>query len=422
MKKSFIYICSVFVCLFVFSLELNAASKTCKYTNPFGGEDLTLVFTDISNDYSYYSKRNYVDVETTGKGIFIDPNSSSITSFYVATKPSYSPNTYYVAPGTASFSGKSWVLASSMVNLKVSYSENSCPDLTYSHYIVDNNVNILNDVVVIHGGVDSDCASGYSACKSLNLKENGDAVKVSSCPFEFKIPNSDTKTSLIFTSYSDGTVRWSYNQWSGVVDPDAENPVMYYNSSQSGNIVRVNQLKISKDDYNKLISIDKNGKLTCNLPAVVCAEVYNEYNQTFKITTDVNSCPKNLFGQTNENNVSIGDSENANIGDNGSNTTKPNNKVSSCSAYIGVAGQGDNIASFLDDIWDILKVISILLVIALSMFEFTKGASNDKEKLQELVKKFVLRIVFLAVLLLLPTLIDAIGQIAGVDNVLCGIK
>jgi len=38
------------------------------------------------------------------------------------------------------------------------------------------------------------------------------------------------------------------------------------------------------------------------------------------------------------------------------------------------------------------------------------------------VKKSALRLFFLVAILLLPTIIDAIGNLAGVDNILCGIK
>ena len=103
--------------------------------------------------------------------------------------------------------------------------------------------------------------------------------------------------------------------------------------------------------------------------------------------------------------------------------TKPGDSVSSsCSTYLGVAGAGNNIASFLDGIWGIIKIGSILLVIVFSMFDFSKAVSNDKEKIPEVVKKSVLRLIFLVAILLLPTIIDAIGNLAGVENVLCGIK
>lgn len=93
-----------------------------------------------------------------------------------------------------------------------------------------------------------------------------------------------------------------------------------------------------------------------------------------------------------------------------------------CVDYLGEASTEGTVANFLDGIFSIIKIGSIILVIVLSMLEFAQVTTKSKDELMAVVRKFVIRLVVLSVLLLLPTFIDMIGNIIGIEDILCGIK
>ncbi len=418
MKKSFVIVFMFLFSLFVFSLELKAESKTCKYKNPFGEEDLILVFTDTPYDYYYYLTGNHAPREEIASGMYIDPTKSTFSKFYVGTRALRSPHTYYQSSGSVNLYNANWIFSNSMVGNKLS-SDDSCPSITYSKYTINDGA----PTVVLHAGRDNDCSSGYASCSALELVQSGEGETVGSCiiPVTYK----DVSQTITLTSYTDGSVMYSFSSGgSGKVDFDAEYPIYYSNSSQSGNIMTSTIIYIKKDDFKNLVSLSNSNVLTCMKP-VVCSETYNQYRKSFYLSDNSSNCPKDVMGNPNYNDVDISGSGDSNINSGssgGSNVSKPGTNVGTCVSYIGLVGAGDNIASFLDNIWDIIKVGSVILVIVFGMFDFSKAVANDKEKVPEVVKKIALRLLLLVALLLLPTIIDAIGKLAGVNDVLCGIK
>lgn len=101
-------------------------------------------------------------------------------------------------------------------------------------------------------------------------------------------------------------------------------------------------------------------------------------------------------------------------------------KVSSnkgvCTNYLGSASEDNTIANLLDDIYDIIKIGSIILVIVLSMLEFSGVITKSKDELMAAVKKLVTRLIILIILLLLPTFVDMLGNLFGIEDILCGIR
>ena len=92
-------------------------------------------------------------------------------------------------------------------------------------------------------------------------------------------------------------------------------------------------------------------------------------------------------------------------------------EVSGCLAYVG-----EDLAEMLQTIYTIIKIVSIILTIVLSMVDFLSVLTKDKDELMNTVKKWVRRLIIVIVILLLPTFIDIIGNIAGKEDILCGIR
>lgn len=93
-----------------------------------------------------------------------------------------------------------------------------------------------------------------------------------------------------------------------------------------------------------------------------------------------------------------------------------------CVDYLGSADEEGTVANLIDDVFDIAKIVSIILVIVLTMTEVVSAITKDKDELPNIVKKTVKRLIVLAIILLLPMLIDMVGNIIGFDDILCGIK
>lgn len=411
MKKILLIISVTFISLFVCSVSVKADTKKCIYNNPYGDGKLIFVFkSDEPEEYKYYTKKNYQNVETTGNNMYLSSIGSSISRFYVGYRADYSTSTYYSAPNSMSFSGVNWIYSGSMVG-KIWNTGDPCPTLTFSSYTYQNNT-----TVILHNGKDSDCSSGYASCKVMELVQSDDAKFVGSCSLDVKY--KDVSQKITFSSYSNGDILYSFGSGGGnKVDFTLDKPINYSFSDSHGNVIENTNIYIKKDDLKNLVKIDSNNVLTC-YSATVCSENYTQYNKTLYVTTSSDKC-------TNPGNSTGVDVETDGEANNGGSLdpTKPSTNVSSaCVDYLGHASNDGTIAHFLDNIWDIIKYGSIILVIVFAMIDFAKAASNDKEKMPVVLKRAVMRLIFLVVLLMLPTIVEALGSLAGVDGILCGIK
>lgn len=100
-------------------------------------------------------------------------------------------------------------------------------------------------------------------------------------------------------------------------------------------------------------------------------------------------------------------------------------KVGVCKDYLGYANDDNpgEIADFLDTIYTIIKIGSILLTIVMSMFDISGVVSKSKDELFPTLKKWTTRLIILVIVLLAPTFIEMLGDIIlGTKNCLCGIK
>ena len=88
-----------------------------------------------------------------------------------------------------------------------------------------------------------------------------------------------------------------------------------------------------------------------------------------------------------------------------------------------LGGNGGQLIAFIQSAWTIVKVVTIVITVLFGVFDFLKAASNDKDVLMESVNKTVKRLVLVLIVLMLPTIIDIIGDVLlGVEDIMCGIK
>lgn len=94
-----------------------------------------------------------------------------------------------------------------------------------------------------------------------------------------------------------------------------------------------------------------------------------------------------------------------------------------CAYYLGNAEDNNEFcpAYWLNYVFQIVKYVSVILVIVLDMIDLASAIAKDGIE-PKLVKKCVMRLVIVIVILLLPTLINSVGQLFGLDGLLCGIK
>lgn len=427
MKKILLIIFVTFISLFMNFMDVKAedVELKCTYKNPFGGEDIEIIFTNYKNDY--------LDGKTgkTKSGIYVSEGGSfSSVVKAVSYLPWNSAKRKFNVENAQIIDGKLWAfdeyfiekdqVESSMKNGN-SY---SCPSLMYSTDITDDNV----DSIIIHMANSfycSDSATAMVDCNSMLLvdgsiidEEGTKTSKIDDCSFDFRVPNVNRDYSINFDLYSDNSIKWSAKGVNGDVNFNLDYPVYFYD--KENRII----VKIDKDDIKKLLSSD-GSKLTCKNGSVCELNISLVADHEYIITSDINKCPKRLIdGSNNANNTTTSDGAiPGSTVDGKLDPTKPSTNVSSaCVDYLGHASNDGTIAHFLDNIWDIIKYGSIILVIVFAMIDFAKAASNDKEKMPVVLKRAVMRLIFLVVLLMLPTIVEALGSLAGVDGILCGIK
>lgn len=417
MKKLFIFLV-LLISIFMFIIPIKAdesLTKTCKYVNPFTNMDLDLVFTDTPETY-YYMGGAYYSEKSEEKKMYLNSSKSYIKKFYVGRIQYISSSKYVLhTQGSYSMAGKNWIFDEDMTYNSIKFSD-PCPELKY-FTLSDKDG---KEYVMISRGTSINC--NEFNCNTIELYNNVHKSKVDTCSIDLTIPRLNKNLSFTFDSYSNGEIVWTASDGNtGVIDSSTG-----FKYQQLPNNPFSMGITATLNDMREIVSIDNNNKLNCRT-AKICVQTYDETMGNYQFTLRPNSYNDDInckvYNNTDVNEGGNGSRPNGgNNGNNGGISQPSGNVNSSCSAYLGVAGAGDNLASFLDDVWDVLKVGSILLVIVFSMFDLSKAVSNDKEKIPEVVKKSVLRLAFLVVVLLLPTLIEAIGSLAGVDNVLCGIK
>ena len=93
-----------------------------------------------------------------------------------------------------------------------------------------------------------------------------------------------------------------------------------------------------------------------------------------------------------------------------------------CEAVFGDPNDKDDIAYFLQQIFDLIKFGGPILALVLCMFDFVKAVTaSDKDALIKAGKTSVKRIIFALMLFFIPVLINAIFGMVGFYGT-CGIS
>lgn len=170
----------------------------------------------------------------------------------------------------------------------------------------------------------------------------------------------------------------------------------------------------------ELTNIKKIYKYTTNTDSSTCASVYfsiqkRNVNDVYISTTkSSNTCSSEASV-----NVTLNpDKKNENSNGNG----KIDNSLGTCVLLLGSASEDNTVANFLYKIFQIMKIVSIIIVITMCMFDMAKSVTTNKDDLMPTVQKCGKRLILLFVLLFLPTIIDLAGNIVGKEDILCGIK
>lgn len=229
-----------------------------------------------------------------------------------------------------------------------------------------------------------------------------------------------SEINIITTAYSDGKYHIKMNE-----------------SCSSGNNCYVNEnddivwsngsYVIFKEDWNSLkakmpFDSSKTGQQSVSLYITpVQTGGFGNYRYYYSVTANGNS---NKEGVTN---TAESSEANGNYDIDADPKFKVIDKVvssnlGSCVNYLGEASNPDSVAGYLQKAFNIIKVVAILLAIVFSMIDFSGAITSDKTDVKKTGLKCAKRLIVVLVLLLLPTLIDMVGNIIGITDILCGIK
>lgn len=407
MKKTLKILVFTLLMSFGFVTGLKAETNTleCKYRRNYKGDVNSEYNFDFTIKYTYELEKNKINYSI--------PSSTFETGGFQFNlyDTLHSDNTEYL----------------SMYYDKISWGE--CPDLIYtSNSIVDGtkqkvNIRTLLDANELNPQYWSKASVIESSKGNENIQES-DKEKVcmygvSSLPLTKNNPDKYNKKDLEklavyefkIISTSDNNL-YIYDQKSGKKSKVEENSAHCNKGYQAW------CAHISKKKNFMLLNGDvESFKNTFDFNKEGCpSEIYLEKNvdqYLFKTT-------KNSESIVLKNNYSIKDDEVLNklkidLGFFKDLTISP--EVSGCLAYVG-----EDLAEMLQTIYTIIKIVSIILTIVLSMVDFLNVLTKDKDELMNTVKKWVRRLIIVIIILLLPTFIDIIGNIAGKEDILCGIR
>jgi len=413
MKKVLFSFSLVLVSLFAFCNYLSASdvSLKCRYKNPYDDNYLNITFTDEEKSY-----RDSLDGKYDSSKTCIDSDGTFGANLYLGHKDLliYSYTSY--SNGNWVFNSTDFQYKSCLTSIKSVNNKYTCPSLGYTTRFADSDSSKTVTIISLFNTstcIDSSCTPLEQASDNpvLNIDSSGevsDNKVIDTCDYDIKLPGKSS--TYDFSIYSDGSINALFDGARGSVTLGSD-PAF---NVTSGN----NTLRVLKDDAKGMFSKSGN-KLACPSQLYVYRDIFGvglNNSLVYNVTSDFDSMPAD---QKDRYSLSTLEGSGSN---NGGNTTKPGGSVGTCVSYLGSVSDEKSTAKFLDEIWGLIQIGSIILVIVFSMIEFTKGLSNDKEKLGEIVKKTIIRLIVLAVILLLPTFIDIIGNLIGIPDILCGIK
>ena len=92
----------------------------------------------------------------------------------------------------------------------------------------------------------------------------------------------------------------------------------------------------------------------------------------------------------------------------------------SCTDIFGSKGDSGSLMHILSQVYKIMRIAAVILVIALSMMDFsTAVASSDSDKLKSVTNKFVKRLIVLVVFFLAPSFLALIFDLGFGKGMSC---
>lgn len=420
-----------FIIGFIFLLSFGFINRydalTCKYEDPYEkGKEIVLEFTSDKKDAFTIGGKKTTSCLDTAKSTFKTINLYDSVGGGKVPFVEYNEKKWL-------FSDKSFSWGSCVSEMLVRTNEDGdykyyCPSLgvyefksqkeTY-YMIMENSPKVMNTCY-------------YGQCKDLVQKEGNSSeirddegnvleeVKdLKTCRYSLNTRNlignhftSNINSNLSITEYSDGTFKARLDGDSQPLN-NGKYFLEMFSKTQLANFI------IYKKDGMKFLNLSNESEgrgLNCLKEVWLYWDSSIGFSGSYVIVTSKDDIPDNIDDYTNAG--QYGDSAEYGLPFGGA----VSDTISTCVQYLGSAEKDGTIANLLNKVYFIIKVGSIILVIVLSMLDFAMSTTKSKDELMSTVKKLVYRLIILVIILLLPTFIDMIGNIIGIEDALCGIK
>ncbi len=204
----------------------------------------------------------------------------------------------------------------------------------------------------------------------------------------------------VFRKLSDGTLEWSIDNY-------------HFYSVYEKISIDSNTVVSMEDTFTQKVFTNQE-----NISNIYRCIFYSNGVLEYKLSADEAFCKNKVF--SNQDNQALGSIYyHSLLGADGDNTKKD-----TCETILGNPNNASSVAWLLKKLLGYLRIIGSMLIIVLSIIDFTKIiVSGDDEQAQKIYKKFIYRLILLVALFFLPTLIMALLQLFHfTSDPICSLK
>ena len=431
MKK---IIFAIFISLICFKKDLFAL--TCKYDNPIKNSKDEYITIEYLEDVTQSKNGKYTCIDSSKSSVDIYLyNSSNVNLDQMVKNEEY--GTILQKDGKKSiwyfeedqFSPSACI---SMLYNSDDPNKMTCPSLGYGSVVTNNHGSVFSFKNYNEcKGIGTGTGTG-SNCNLIPAKEDNSSVIVddgggktnvsvlSSCNIDFDMTGTKgrgdnvlkDKSIMIVKFYSDGSVKYTIDgSGEKTINLNSTYPINVYSEKQA------TYIKVSKDEINDLLTINKDdpSKSKCEKTTY---SYWDKDDNSIKITTDEDNRQDYVEKSDEAQGIhhQTGGSAELQFPN-----TQISTKESTCTELLG--GKSSPLVKFIQSAWTIVKVVAIVITVLFGVFDFLKATSNDKDVLMESVNKTIKRLIIVIIVLMLPTIIDIIGELLlNTKDILCGIR